>query len=187
MSNKKEKTVIRTIRITKEMDKLLQNDAKTKRISVNSLVSMIMTRYAEMDRFNEKFGTITLRRESFKAILEELTEDKILKIAKEMGSVIPREFLLFWFKNVTLDSYLKYLSLICRYSGFGEYEVASDERSYSLTVIHDMGYKWSIFLENLIVHGMKSTIGISPKTDVTKNSLVVRFHKNYDLISSEDI
>lgn len=178
-SGKKSKTIIRSVRITKELDNLLEKDANAKRISVNSLISMIMTKYAEMDRYNERFGTITLRREGFRSILEAIEDDKITNLAKEIGTQIPKQFLLFWFKKTNLETYLKYLSLICRYSGFAEYEVDAneDETEYTITLIHDMGEKWSIFLKNWLEQGMKTTVEIeSIIFDAGKNTVVVRFH-----------
>lgn len=178
-ARKKSKTVIRSVRITKELDNLLEKDAKAKRVSLNSLISMIMTKYVEMDRYNERFGTITLRREGFRSILEAIEDDKITTLAKEIGSQIPKQFLLFWFKKTNLETYLKYLSLVCKYSGFAEYEVDinEDETDYVITLLHDLGGKWSIFLKNWLEQGMKNTIGIVPTVfDVSKNTVVVRFH-----------
>jgi hypothetical protein len=54
------KTLLRTIRITQELEDLLQRDAKLKRISVNALISSIMTKYAEWDRFRERFDAIVI-------------------------------------------------------------------------------------------------------------------------------
>jgi biotin-(acetyl-CoA carboxylase) ligase len=48
------KTLLRIIRITQELEDLLQKDAKLKRISVNALISSIMTKYAEWDRYRER-------------------------------------------------------------------------------------------------------------------------------------
>lgn len=181
--NRKNRTILKTIRITKELDDLLHKDAKDKRISVNALISMVMTKYAEMDRYNEKFGTITLRRESLKAIINYITEDEIKLIAQEMGSRIPKEFMLFWFKKVNLEAYLEYLSLICRYNGFAEYEMElekdeEDETTgrYSITLVHDMGEKWSRFLVDLIDTGMRNTLGIRPDFDTSTNSVIIMFN-----------
>lgn len=180
--------MLKTIRITKELNDILHKDAKDKRLSVNALISMVMRKYAEMDRYNEKFGTITLRRESLKTIFNYVTEDEIKTIAQEMGSRIPKEFMLLWFKEVNLEAYLEYLSLICRYNGFAEYEMElekaagddddEDEKigGYSITLVHDMGEKWSRFLMELIETGMRKTLGLRPNFDTTKNSVIVKFH-----------
>jgi hypothetical protein len=178
-ARKKPKTLIRSVRITKELDNLLEKDAKAKRVSVNSLISIIMTKYAEMDRYNERFGTITLRREGFRSILEAIEDDTITSLAKDIGTQIPKQFLLFWFKKLNLETYLKYLSLVCKYSGFAEYEVDTneDETECIITLIHDLGEKWSIFLKNWLEQGMKTAVGIVPTAfDVSKNTVVVRFH-----------
>ena len=68
-----ERTLIRTIRISKALDSLLRKDAKTKRIPVNALISSIMTKYAEWDRYNERFGVISIKRDAFRSIIMSVT------------------------------------------------------------------------------------------------------------------
>ena len=176
-SSAKGKTLIRSVRITKELDDILQKDAKAKRIGINSLIGTILTKYAEMDRYNERYDTITLKRESFSSIIQEIEDDQLTQVAKEIGSIIPKQFLLFWFKKTDLETYLRYLSLVCKYNGFGEYEIDIDEArtNYTITIIHNMGQKWSNFLKNWLEQGMKITTGILPKTDIIKNTVDVRF------------
>ncbi|HKR74034.1 MAG TPA: hypothetical protein VJR94_07975 [Candidatus Nitrosocosmicus sp.] len=45
------KTVLKTIRITQELDNLLQKDAKAKGMNVNSYINSIFTKHTEWDRF----------------------------------------------------------------------------------------------------------------------------------------
>ena len=171
-----EKTLIRTVRIPKALDTLLRKDAKTKRITVNALISSIMTKYAEWDRYNERFGVITMKREAFKSILGVIEDDNITRVSKEIGVQIPKQFILFWFKKTNLQTYLEYMSLVCRYAEFAQYEVDTDGSNYTMTLIHELGEKWSLFLKNWIEQGMKTTIGIIPLFDISKNSVIVRFH-----------
>jgi hypothetical protein len=108
-----------------------------------------------------------------------------------MGSRIPKEFMLLWFKKITLGVYLEYLSLICRYNGFAEYEVEIEEgdeeeeetvkgsgksTKYSITLVHDMGEKWSRFLMELIDTGMRNTLGVKPNFDSSMNSVIAKFN-----------
>ena len=171
-----EKTLIRTVRISKSLDTLLRKDAKTKRITVNALISSIMTKYAEWDRYNERFGVISIKRDAFRSILAMIEDDKIIRVSKEIGNQIPKQFILFWFKKTTLETYLEYMSLVCRYAEFAQYEIDTDGTNYTMTLLHDLDEKWSLFLKNWIEQGMKTTVGIIPLFDVSKNSVIVRFH-----------
>ena len=169
------KTRLRTFRLEEELDALLQKDAKSKGISVNSLLSIILTKYAEWDRYVEKFNVITMKKESFKTMLSAIDDDKITDLSQELGDKMPSQFILFWFKKKTLENYLKYISLLCKHGGFGQFEIEEEGREYTITLIHELGEKWSNFIANWMNSGMKSTIGIVPRIDEMQNSVVIRF------------
>ena len=172
---KARKTRLRTFRVEEELDSLLQKDAKSKGVSVNSLLSIILRKYAEWDRYIEKFSVITMKKESFKTMLSAIDDDKITYLSQELGDKVPSQFILFWFKRNTLDNYLRYISLICKYGGFAQFEIEQEGREYTITLIHELGEKWSNFLANWMSSGMKSSIGIVPRIDVMQNSVVARF------------
>ena len=104
---KTRKTRLRTFRVEEELDSLLQKDAKSKGISVNSLLSIILSKYTEWDRYIEKFSVITMKKESFKTMLSSIDEDKIIDISQELGDKEPSQFILFLFKKNTHENYLK--------------------------------------------------------------------------------
>ena len=175
IGSKSKKTVLKTMRIPDYINGLLEKDADSKGVSVNALISMIMTKYAEWDRYIERFGGITIKPQAFKEILEVVDEDKLADIAKRSGSRFPKEFILFWFKREDLDTYLESLKLLCKYKGYARYEVESDGSEYTVVLIHDLGEKWSNFLRHVVGEGMKSITGIVPRFEVNQDSLVVRF------------
>ncbi len=173
--SKRQKTVLRTIRIPYEIDQIIQKDAKAKRVSINSLIFNLLSKYVEWDRYSERFGRVTLRPQTLKLIIDALDKIKIKDIGSEIGNKIPKEFLLFWFKEINLYSFLEYLSLLCRYGGFAHYELESKEREFTITLIHDLGEKWSVFLQNIIEKGMRSTLSVQPKFHISDISVVVNF------------
>jgi hypothetical protein len=174
--NKHGRSVLRTIRIEKELDDVIQQDAKRNRLSFNSHISRIITKYSEWDRFSERWGVISLRREAFKSILEAIESDKLVGVAKDIGHHVPKEFIVFWFKKINLDTYLQYLSLVCQYAKFAECEIDNDGKDYTIVLSHDIGQKWSEFLAVWLEEGLKETIDVPPKIDTTRNSIVVKFH-----------
>jgi hypothetical protein len=171
------KTLLRTIRITQELEDLLQKDAQLKRISVNSLISSIMTKYAEWDRFRERFATISLNPRGLCAFLESVDDNRVETVARELGSTLTREFILFVSKKINLETYLMHLSLLCRYGGFAHLEVENEGRDYTITLLHAMGQKWSNYLMNVIDEIMKHDLSIVPRFNVTKNAVVIRFQR----------
>jgi hypothetical protein len=168
------KTVLKTMRIPSYINSLLEKDADSKGVSVNALISMIMTKYAEWDRYVERFGSITIKLQAFREMLEEIEEDKLADIARRSGSHFPREFVLFRFKRANLDTYLEALKLMCKYKGYARYELESDESGYTVILVHDLGEKWSNFLRHVVEGGMRSITGIVPKFEVSQDSLIVR-------------
>ena len=98
----------------------------------------------------------------------------MIRKAREIGAKIPKEFLMFWFKKADLESYLQYLELLCNYGGFARYEFESDGHVYVITLLHNMGEKWSLFLKHVMEEGIMTTIGSLPRFEVNKGSLVIR-------------
>lgn len=72
MKTNRQKTVTRTIRIPAHLDDILQKDSKEKRSTTNALISSILTKYAEWDRYVESFGFISMPRNGFKLIIDAL-------------------------------------------------------------------------------------------------------------------
>jgi hypothetical protein len=169
------KTITRTIRLPEPVDAMIQKDAKDGRMTVNLLISSILTKYAEWDRYVDSFGFVSIPRNGFKLIIQSLDDETIKQIAGDIGSRQPREFMMFRFKKMSLDNFISQVSLFCKYAGFGRYEIESNERDHTLVVHHDMGRKWSLYLAHLASQGMKSTIGILPKFHLTEYSVEFEF------------
>jgi len=172
---RKRKTVLRVSRITEDMDRLLLKDAEEKGTSVNALINSIFTRYAEWDRYAGRFGYVSIGKDLLMPILAATDEKKLVEIADKLGGELTREFILFWFKRVSLETFLAYVSLVCRYGGIAKYEMEVTGKEYTITTIHELGMPWSSFLEHFIDHGLRDNLGIQAHFDVSRNSVVSRF------------
>jgi len=171
----KKKTVLRVSRISQELDELLQRDAENKRMSVNALVTSILTKYWEWDRYAEKFGFMSLGREIVIAMLESADQEKLEKFGDELGAQLTKQFILFWFKKVNVETFLAYITLVSRYGGITKSEIEAEGREYTVSSLHDLGPKWSSFLKHFIDSGLKSTLGVVAEFETTKNSVIGRF------------
>lgn len=81
MSAERKKTILRTIRITQELDDLLKVDAQESNLSVNALIDKIMMKYTEWDRHAKKFGFVSLSSETFRSILNEVDDSGAERLA----------------------------------------------------------------------------------------------------------
>ncbi len=171
----RQKTVTRTIRIPDHLDNILQKDSKEKRSTTNALISSILTKYAEWDRYTESFGFISLPRSGLKLIMESLDDETIKQIAEKIGSTQGKELIMFFFKKLTLDTFVSAISLFSKYAGFGSYEIESNGRDHTVVLHHELGRKWSIYIAHLMSQGLKSTLGISPRFQIAENPVVFEF------------
>ena len=170
-----QKTTTRTIRLPSTIDSILQKDAKEKRTTVNSIIATALTKYTEWDRYAESIGFISLQRNEFKLIIDSLDDEEIEKIAKETGSRIAKELMMFIFKKVTLDAFLSMTSLWFRYSGHGTAEIETNERYYTIVIRHELGRKWSTYVAHFASQALKSTLGVVPKINITEYSVMLEF------------
>ena len=83
MSAKKKKSILRTIRLSEDTDDLIENDAQEQNISANALIGKIMTRYAEWGRFIEKTSYVTIASPLFRALIGEVSDQKLEEIAED--------------------------------------------------------------------------------------------------------
>ena len=68
------------------------------------------------------------------------------------------------------------IELFGKYAKFFEYELESrDELEYTITVHHDINEAYSVYLENWFESAIETFIGVTPKSQVSPNSVVVTF------------
>ncbi len=126
----KKKTILRTVRIDKDLDDALYEDAKERGISENALISSILVRYIDWDRYSEKFGRVSLPNEALKIIMGTIDGDKLKEAAQEFAESVPRDYIMFRYKKLDLEACLLHLSFLSKYAGLFKYELQIEhERS----------------------------------------------------------
>jgi len=168
------KTVVRAIRITEELDKILREEADAKNISVASLVQSIFTRHAEWDRYTEKFVHYSLPSDGLKAIIEAADEETMLRNAEESPKAV-KAFSLYWFKEFSVDTFLRILALNSKYGRHYDCQISNDGKQARISIHHALGKKWSDMLSKQF-GGTLKMLGIVPQFDsITEESVVFEF------------
>jgi hypothetical protein len=171
----RKKAVVRAIRIDKNLDDVLRQDAKNRGISTSSHLNSILARYSEWDRLSERFGYVSLHRTTIKRIFENMNEELLQLLAKEIGSTRIREYMRIFHREITIPSYLEWVELFYKYSNTGEVEINHKQNLTTIIVGHELGEKWSKFQSLIISETMRDLFHITPKIDISDRMVIVRF------------
>lgn len=170
------RTVIRTVRLTKELDKILAEDADLKRTNLNALISSILMKYAEWDRYAERFSHISVPTTLFRGLLDLITdEDALAKLADRVGVELPSETASFWFKKINQETLLRFQRLACKYGRAGEIEIEDEGPDLTFTIYHALGKNGSIWFEHYFDKLIRTYLKVIPQIRTTENSVTVRF------------
>jgi len=182
MSAKKKKTILRTIRLTEEIDNMLERDAEEQNVSANALISKIMTRYVEWDRVIDKTSYIILSSMLFRALINEISDQKLEEIGQNFVSKAVKELAMVEFGKTDFESLMKTFFLISKYdtsmrvSAPLPAESKTDSR-YTLTVYHDFGLKGGVLLKGYVESVVRNELGTQPTINITEDVITVSFHQ----------
>ena len=171
----REKSLIRSLRVREGTDKSFQEISSSKNISYNALVSQIFTKYVEWDHRTEKYGYVHVSKAFFKGFVDVLDAGVLAELGTRLGTNLPKEFIMFWWKKIDLDTFFDYIDIISTYAGIFQSERVEVDNYDIVTLHHDMGKKWSGFLANYLQAGLKTCLSITPQVDLTENSVIARF------------
>jgi hypothetical protein len=161
--------------MTDDVDRILERDAAERGIPVGTLLFTILRKYADWDRLTEKYGFVSLPNTVFRSLLEEVDADKIARIGKESGKSFKAR-ILFWFKEANLESFMALILITYRYSGLARCEYQRFGDDYVITLKHDLGRKWSIYLRELLRAALIETLAKTSESEITDSSVMIRFN-----------
>ena len=101
--NKKSTTM--TFRIDGNIITKLRSEADNREISLNVLVNQILKRFIEWDLFEPKVGLIPMARAIVIKLFENMSEDAIADMARDVGVNTVREISLFMEHKTDLESF----------------------------------------------------------------------------------
>jgi hypothetical protein len=178
MTGKRKKTILRTIRLSEEVDSLLERDARDQGISTNALVGKIMTRYMEWDRVVEKLDFVSFSNTFFVALINEVSDEKIQEMASQEAIRQIKNQAMWDFGKTDFDVLLKTILLRGKYGIASHISVENwGEGNYVITLHHRWGPKGVVFFRSFFNSFLRSELGVQPTIDVADNVLAISFHK----------
>jgi len=172
----RKRTVVRSVRMSREMDEQLRKEMEYKRLGYNALVTSILTKYLEWDRFAERFGFIQFSVEIFQQFLGWADDERIKDVAIKFGGTV-KEAVLFYYKRVTLETVLDFVLMGLKYCYLGrvQYDARVEDGVQYLTIRHQFGENWSKIVALEAREAFKSALGMEVDFEVSTNHVLISF------------
>ena len=169
--SKREKTVTRSFRISESVLQALEEDAKSRSISLNTLVNQLLLAHANWGRFIDEAGAIRTTKEVFNLLLN-AASDETLETSLLKGADTPKAFILAKHGVLSLNTVLDYVRSEAMYGGFAKYTGIESQGKTVITLMHDLGRKGSVFISSVLesVFGM---VNIHYKLSTSEHSVIV--------------
>jgi hypothetical protein len=171
------KTLIKSIRMEKELGESLERIARDRGLTLNSLITSALFRYLEWDSQTDTFGYVSLPHEIFREILYTDSDKQIEELGRTLGPRLIKENLQFWFKQINMESFLQFMGLVSKYSGLARCRIELDDDEYVLTYRHQLGERWSRFTSAFYGEGLRRILGVDPNIDVGSNQVLLRWKR----------
>jgi hypothetical protein len=153
----RKKSVLRTFRISAELDNALIRNANKKKIGMNALATSIFNKYVEWDCLTEEFGYFTVPSEMVVRMLQSVDKDKISLIAKQVAKRVASSIPI-WYGKADLDSLLRYMSTSINYTGARlQHRIEKEGNLIRITVYQpfdDAGIAWAKAFNSALVEGV---------------------------------
>jgi hypothetical protein len=171
VKNRKTRTIPKSFRIDESALVAVEQEALAQKVSANTLVNQILIQYSDFDRFAKKINTVKTSSFVFRGILDAADIDKLIHVAKSAGSSIPQAFVTAKSGKMDLESLLGHIRTLAAYAHMYEYNENVSQQGHVVTLVHDFGLNWSIFLVHYIT-SMFEQIGISPKLEMSDRAVI---------------
>ncbi len=168
------KTVAKSFRVNEKALEALQEEAKRQSISVNTLVNQLLLDYSEFGRFLQRVSALKMSRKTFGEILNSVPDDSLVKAAQTAGKSAPIALIASKHGKITVNSVLSYVHDLSAYANLFEYYEKNENERWTVTLMHELGPKWSTFLNYYIGEAFAGA-GVQPKVKTSDRAVIFTF------------
>ncbi len=160
-----------TFRLKPDIIKGLRTEAENRGITLNTLITQILSHYLDWDMNAAKAGFIPVPRYLARLFLSYLSDEKVFEAGSSVAKNQYEDVLLIMRGSVSSDTLITQLKLWLREAGMPNTMTHSDG-TLTWVIHHDMGSRWSMFLAKSFeeIHHRLSQKRMS--SDYTENTVV---------------
>ena len=170
--SKKEKSVTRSFRISESALQALEEDARLRNLSLNTLVNQLLLSYTNWGRFIDKVGPVRTTKSAFNLLLNAASDEAIVEAARLSGPDTPKSIILAKHGVLSANTVLDYVRSATVYGGYAEYTAIENQGKTVITLMHNLGRKGSVFISSVLgsIFGM---VDIHFKLSSSEHSVII--------------
>ena len=172
----KSKTVTRTFSLRKELVDALEKEALSRNISTSSLMNQTLEKSIQLNWPSEKTKALVIARDIIKRYVDALPLDVLHQIGSLSAQEHKHTALILMGTHQTLDSVLDLLSInYGKNARWFNLTHAIKGKENRVLLNHDMGLKWSVFLEAYVRSFLIEMLDIPIRSNYSDNTVVFEF------------
>ncbi len=137
-------TVTFSSRLYTDIFTVLEKEALSKNISINSLINNILGRYVSLERHAKDIEVISLTKRAVRQIFSEMDDKTIEQLASEVGGVVHKELIFLKFNELTFDNLMHVL--IINATRYGSVKYNFENSKHHICIHHGVCNEFSRFL-----------------------------------------
>ena len=115
---------------------------------------------------------LVLARQTVSELIGPLTEDEIVEAGQSSGKDLPKAWMMEVDDKITVSSAINFTHNLSAYTNWFEYTEKNEGEHWTITLMHELGRKWSLFIAQHI-NSAFAAAGTQPKYDIADH--YVRF------------
>ena len=144
-------------------------------MTLNALVSSILSKYVEWDAKAAKFGYIPVYKSVFMDLLQTSDDKSLDELGRTVLAPMWKEMASFWFHDSSVDRILDLLSMRSRHLPYVQTELRKEGRMYTIVTHHDLGHKWSVALRGAFDELVRKSFRTQPTISAGDSVVTVEF------------
>jgi hypothetical protein len=175
----KRKTRIRTLRFSESLTRSLQKEAADDGTTVNALANTILNDYFDWTIKAREFGFISLHKPIFMRLVEEVGDETLARIGREVLAASWKEMAEFFLQDSSPDKILEVLSMRSKMNpGHLRTRITKEEGTYTIVCRHDFGPKLTIILKSALQELVRKSFLVEPRISAGESVVTARFKVN---------
>ena len=162
---REKKTVAKSFRINEDALEVLREEARSETLSLNTLVNQLLVNYAQSGKYLKRTNSITLTRQTFGELVNDLSEDSVINAGRNAGKTAPQVLITSKYGEITVGHMIEYIHDLSSYANWFEYTETNAGEHPTITLMHEMGRNWSLFIAHYLAEAFAAA-GCKAKYEV---------------------